>query len=171
VKFLVDAQLPARLARLLNEHGYDAMHTSELPNANRTPDDEIDNLIRCRDLLRGLFTAVVDGEAPPPVAIQGVNDAAAEAPVTLAARRARDGTIDVERIHPGADAVPVLRGECARAALALLTGDRRDRLTLCRAPSCMLFWLYAVKRGWRRRIDATGRCCHGAPQRRRSRSR
>jgi predicted nuclease of predicted toxin-antitoxin system len=41
VKFLVDAQLPARLARLLNEHGHDATHTSELPNGNRTPDDEI----------------------------------------------------------------------------------------------------------------------------------
>jgi len=41
VRFLIDAQLPARLARLLNEHGHDATHTSELPNANRTPDDEI----------------------------------------------------------------------------------------------------------------------------------
>ena len=41
MKFLVDAQLPARLARLLNEHGHNATHTSELPNANRTPDDEI----------------------------------------------------------------------------------------------------------------------------------
>ena len=41
MKFLVDAQLPARLARLLNEHGHDATHTSELPNANCTPDDEI----------------------------------------------------------------------------------------------------------------------------------
>lgn len=41
MKFLVDAQLPARLARLLNEHGHDTTHTSELPHANRTPDDEI----------------------------------------------------------------------------------------------------------------------------------
>jgi predicted nuclease of predicted toxin-antitoxin system len=41
VRFLVDAQLPARLARLLNERGYDAVHTSELPQANRTPDTEI----------------------------------------------------------------------------------------------------------------------------------
>jgi predicted nuclease of predicted toxin-antitoxin system len=41
VKFLVDAQLPPRLARLLNEHGHDATHTSELPKANRTPDDEM----------------------------------------------------------------------------------------------------------------------------------
>jgi integrase len=31
--------------------------------------------------------------------------------------------------------------------------------------------LYALMRGWRGRIDATGRCCHGVPQRRRSRSR
>jgi hypothetical protein len=31
--------------------------------------------------------------------------------------------------------------------------------------------LYALMRGWRGRIDATGRVCHGAPQRRRSRSR
>lgn len=41
MRFLVDAQLPARLARLLNEHGHDATHTSELPKANRTSDDEI----------------------------------------------------------------------------------------------------------------------------------
>lgn len=41
MRFLVDAQLPARLARLLNEHGHDATHTPELPNGNRTPDDEI----------------------------------------------------------------------------------------------------------------------------------
>jgi hypothetical protein len=31
--------------------------------------------------------------------------------------------------------------------------------------------LYAMTRGWRRRIDAMGRVCHGAPQRSRSRSR
>lgn len=41
MKFLVDAHLPARLARLLNERGYDTIHTSELPQANRTPDAEI----------------------------------------------------------------------------------------------------------------------------------
>lgn len=41
MRFLVDAQLPARLARLLNELGYDAIHTSELPRANWTPDAEI----------------------------------------------------------------------------------------------------------------------------------
>jgi len=101
----------------------------------------VDDLVRFRDRLRTLFTAVVDGRAAPLTAIQAINEAAAEAPVTLAARRARDGTVRVERTHLDATAVSVLRAECARAALALLTDDLRDRLMLCRAPSCILFFL------------------------------
>ncbi|WP_394368063.1 DUF5615 family PIN-like protein [Leptolyngbya boryana] len=31
MKFLVDAQLPTRLARLLSEAGYDTLHTRDLP--------------------------------------------------------------------------------------------------------------------------------------------
>lgn len=38
MKFLVDAQLPIRLARLLREAGYDTIHTRELPQKNATPD-------------------------------------------------------------------------------------------------------------------------------------
>jgi predicted nuclease of predicted toxin-antitoxin system len=41
VKFLIDAQLPARLARFLNDAGHDALHTSELPQGNRTTDVQI----------------------------------------------------------------------------------------------------------------------------------
>jgi predicted nuclease of predicted toxin-antitoxin system len=41
VRFLVDAQMPARLAELLKRAGHDAMHTSELPNGNRSTDAEI----------------------------------------------------------------------------------------------------------------------------------
>lgn len=41
MNFLVDAQLPARLARRLAEAGHDAIHTSELPDANRTTDAKI----------------------------------------------------------------------------------------------------------------------------------
>jgi predicted nuclease of predicted toxin-antitoxin system len=41
VRFLVDAQLPARLARFLNDAGHDALHTSELPQGNRTTDAQI----------------------------------------------------------------------------------------------------------------------------------
>lgn len=41
MKFLVDAQLPRRLARWLNDIGHDAIHTLDLPNGNATPDAEI----------------------------------------------------------------------------------------------------------------------------------
>jgi predicted nuclease of predicted toxin-antitoxin system len=41
VKFLVDAHLPRRLARWLAEHGCDAIHTLDLPAANRTTDPQI----------------------------------------------------------------------------------------------------------------------------------
>ena len=38
MKFLVDAQLPRRLARQLREAGFDALHTRNLRLANRTSD-------------------------------------------------------------------------------------------------------------------------------------
>jgi predicted nuclease of predicted toxin-antitoxin system len=41
VKFLVDAQLPQRLARWLSEAGHDALHTLDLPRKNNTPDSDI----------------------------------------------------------------------------------------------------------------------------------
>jgi predicted nuclease of predicted toxin-antitoxin system len=41
VRFLIDAQLPVRLGRFLNDAGHDALHTSELPNGNRTTDSHI----------------------------------------------------------------------------------------------------------------------------------
>jgi predicted nuclease of predicted toxin-antitoxin system len=44
MKFLVDAHLPRRLALRLREAGHDALHTLDLPNKNRTTDDEINHV-------------------------------------------------------------------------------------------------------------------------------
>ncbi|MCM0591986.1 MAG: DUF5615 family PIN-like protein [Gloeotrichia echinulata CP02] len=41
MKFLVDAQLPVRLARFLKASGYDTIHTIDLPQQNGTLDTEI----------------------------------------------------------------------------------------------------------------------------------
>lgn len=41
MKFLVDAQLPARLSELLSGAGHDALHTRELPDGNRSTDSQI----------------------------------------------------------------------------------------------------------------------------------
>lgn len=49
--FLVGAHLPARLARLLNEHGHDATHTSQLPDGNRTPDGDIAAAADAKDIV------------------------------------------------------------------------------------------------------------------------
>ncbi len=48
MKFLVNAQLPRRIVRRLQELGYDAMHTMDLPLGNRTPDETI-NEVSIRD--------------------------------------------------------------------------------------------------------------------------
>jgi predicted nuclease of predicted toxin-antitoxin system len=44
MKFLVDAQLPIRLARFLQSSGHDAIHTRDLPQHNATPDAQINEL-------------------------------------------------------------------------------------------------------------------------------
>lgn len=41
MKFLVDAQLPRRMALWLSETGHDVKHTLDLPLGNRTPDTEV----------------------------------------------------------------------------------------------------------------------------------
>lgn len=44
MKFLVDAQLPARLAEFLQDNGYDTLHTRDLPKRNATSDTTINDI-------------------------------------------------------------------------------------------------------------------------------
>jgi predicted nuclease of predicted toxin-antitoxin system len=44
MNFLVDAQLPKRMTTWLVAAGCDALHTLDLPDGNRTTDEEINNL-------------------------------------------------------------------------------------------------------------------------------
>lgn len=44
MRFLVDAQLPRRLAYWLREIGHDVKHTLDLAGGNRTPDREINQI-------------------------------------------------------------------------------------------------------------------------------
>jgi predicted nuclease of predicted toxin-antitoxin system len=48
MNFLIDAQLPRRLARRFHEAGHDAIHTLDLPDGNRTSDADI-NVLAERD--------------------------------------------------------------------------------------------------------------------------
>lgn len=44
MKFLVDAHLPQRLARLLQQLGHDVLHTLDLPEQNRTSDETLNQI-------------------------------------------------------------------------------------------------------------------------------
>lgn len=46
MRFLVDAQLPRRLASFLQQVGHEAIHTTDLPEGNRTPDEVIEEVSR-----------------------------------------------------------------------------------------------------------------------------
>ena len=48
-EFLIDAQLPLRLARQLAAIGHDAVHTSQLPDGNRTSDAMLSSLANDED--------------------------------------------------------------------------------------------------------------------------
>ena len=41
MNFIIDAQLPRRIAIWLREAGFDSVHTTDLPEANRTTDNTI----------------------------------------------------------------------------------------------------------------------------------
>lgn len=43
-KFLIDAHLPRRLARIMQAQDLDVVHTLDLPEANRTKDSDINKL-------------------------------------------------------------------------------------------------------------------------------
>jgi len=53
MKFIVDAQLPKSLATFLLEKGFDAIHTSDLPDGNETKDSEIKRLSAAENRIGG----------------------------------------------------------------------------------------------------------------------
>ena len=44
MKFIVDAQLPVTLAKLIQWKGNDCLHTDDLPDKEKTGDDELRNI-------------------------------------------------------------------------------------------------------------------------------
>jgi len=49
MKFLVDAHLPRELCQALEQAGHDARHTTQLPQGNRTSDQEINRISVAED--------------------------------------------------------------------------------------------------------------------------
>ncbi len=49
MKFIVDAQLPFKLAKFIRDKGFDAIHTDDLPDKDRTTDSEIRRIAKEQD--------------------------------------------------------------------------------------------------------------------------
>jgi len=49
MKFIVDAQLPFQLALFIQRKGFDALHTNDLPDKERTSDDYIRAIAKSED--------------------------------------------------------------------------------------------------------------------------
>jgi predicted RNA-binding Zn ribbon-like protein len=95
-----------------------------------------------RDRLRVFLTALVGGDMPDDSILDALNQAAADAPVTLRGLLADDGTLHVERTTPTTtDGLTTARAHVARGSLALLTEPVRSQLRLCDAPNCVRFFL------------------------------
>jgi predicted nuclease of predicted toxin-antitoxin system len=68
MNFLVDAQLPRRLAYRLRDFGHDVVHTLDLPRRNRTPETEIKEL----SLREKRVVITKDGEFVDSFILQGM---------------------------------------------------------------------------------------------------
>lgn len=67
MNFLVDAQLPRRLAYRMRDFGHDVLHTLDLPLRNRTPDSAIKEL----SLREKRIVVSKDGEFVDSMILQG----------------------------------------------------------------------------------------------------
>lgn len=66
-RFLVDAQLPVKLARAVSAAGYDALHTRDLPSGNATKDSEIN----ARSLAEARVVVTKDADFVQSLLLQG----------------------------------------------------------------------------------------------------
>lgn len=94
-----------------------------------------------RDAVRGVLSASAEGAAPPPEAVERMNAASAAAPVAPRLLAGSDGELEVDERSVAPDPLARLLGRLARSAMVLLTGDERERLHLCNAPSCGMLFL------------------------------
>ncbi len=67
MNFLIDAQLPRRLAYRLRDFGHDVVHTLDLPLKNQTPDSEVKEI----SLREKRIVVTKDGELVDSFFLQG----------------------------------------------------------------------------------------------------
>jgi predicted RNA-binding Zn ribbon-like protein len=105
---------------------------------------ELEQFRALRDALRALCGAVAEGTPPPHAALQVLNDLSAQAP-QFARLEWLEGAPHVTMVDVtlvGATPLAIV----ARAAIQLLAGPDRERISACRGPGCVLFFLKERRR-------------------------
>jgi len=103
----------------------------------------LDEVRELRDAVRELLAAAVEGRAPQPRALERVNAASVAAPVAPQLEVGAEGHLEPgDPLESGA-ALARLLGALARSAIELLSGPERERLRVCTAPSCGMFFVGA----------------------------
>jgi len=96
-----------------------------------------------RDAVHGLLAASAHTTTPPPWALKQVNAASAAVPVSPQLEVDTDGELRSRDRLAEEDPLAQLLGTLARSAITLLTTRERERLRMCQAPSCGMFFLGA----------------------------
>jgi predicted RNA-binding Zn ribbon-like protein len=101
----------------------------------------LDELRVLRDAVRRLLGARARRAALPRADLDLVNATSAAAPIAPWLHAEDGGRVEVVEHAGRADALAQLRGRLARSTIAVLGGADADRLRVCRAPSCGMFFL------------------------------
>ena len=105
--------------------------------------DRIGEIRSLRDAVRALLTAVAEQRSAPGWAVDEINAASAAAPVAPRLELGSAGSLRSAQDGRDGDPISAAGGLLARQAIALVTGPDHDRLGICRAPSCGMFFVGA----------------------------
>ncbi len=128
---------------LREEDGLERWLRAEQPRLGdqRRAVTHLEEIGRLRDSVHGLLTAVAGARAPLHSDLANVNRASARSAITLRLETTpAEGCAVIERKATGS-AIDELLAMLARAAIKLVTGPERERLRICNAPSCGMFFL------------------------------
>ena len=121
-----------------------AAETGRVPDVEATS-GHLDEVRELRSHVRAALFAAAEGRALPPEAVLALNQASAQAPSYPVL--GPNGL--AQELFLPEDPFIRLRAVVARSAIAVIAGDDRDRLDVCRAPSCgMLFLRRGAVQKW-----------------------
>jgi predicted RNA-binding Zn ribbon-like protein len=125
--------------------GWLRRQSGRLPRVGRSP-DRLAAFRELRDALHALLSAAAAGGPLPPRLVQAVNDASARSEGHL--RLALRGGVPRAQLAGSGTPLDRALATIARSAIELLGSPDRERLRVCPAPSCGMFFLGRSDQEW-----------------------